>query len=90
MEDLYDESGGQKTGDFFPDCLASFLIEPTKILLNRFCFWVNIKVVLSEFSRYTRHVRRFPCEDVPILTDEFDERAFLFGIQTRPNGELLG
>ncbi len=37
-------------------------------------------MVLSEFSRHTRHVRRFPCEDVPILKDEFDERAFLFGV----------
>ena len=46
--------------------------------------------MLSEFSRHSRHVKRFPREDVPILMDEFDERAFLFGIDTRPNGELLG
>ena len=50
----------------------------------------NIESVLGEFPRDTQHVRRFPCEDVPILTDELDERAFLFGIQVGTDSELLG
>ena len=90
VKNFNDEPGRQEPGHLFSNRLAPFLVKPVKILLDRFCLWVNIKMVLSEFSRHTRHVRRFPCEDVPILTDEFDERAFLFGIQTRPNGELLG
>ena len=75
---------GWKKGDFFPDCLASFLIEPAKILLNRLCFRVNIKMVLIEFSRYTRHVRRFPCEHVLILTDEFDGALSYLGSKPVP------
>ena len=47
-------------------------------------------MVLSEFSRDTRHVRRFPCKDVPILTDELDESAFLFIRKSCPNDKLLG
>jgi hypothetical protein len=35
--------------------------------------------VLSEFPRHSRHVRRLPCKDVPILMEELDELAFLFG-----------
>ena len=46
--------------------------------------------MLSEFSRCTWHVRRFPCKDVPVLTDELDERAFLFRIHIGTNGELFG
>ena len=46
--------------------------------------------MLSEFSRYTWHVRRFPCKNVPVLTDELDERAFLFWIQIGADDELLG
>ena len=46
--------------------------------------------LLSEFSRYTWHVGRLPCKDVLILTDELDERAFLFGIQVGTDSELLG
>ena len=29
-------------------------------------------------------------QNVPILTDELDERAFLFGIQVGTDSELLG
>ena len=37
--------------------------------------------MLGEFRRYTRHVFGGPCEDVPILTEEIDELAFLFAIK---------
>jgi hypothetical protein len=46
--------------------------------------------VLSEFPRYTWHVRRLPRKDVPVLTDELDERAFLFRIQGSADAKLLG
>ena len=37
--------------------------------------------MLSQSPGYTRHVRRFPCKDVPVLTEELDERFFLFGVE---------
>src|SRR3954471_9877393 len=46
--------------------------------------------MLGKFPRYTFHVDRLPGKDVPILMEELDERAFLFGIQVRPNGGGLG
>ena len=67
-----------------------FLVEPPKKLPGRLKLGVNIETVLSEFSQYTRHVRRLPCKDVPVLTDELDERAFLFGIQVSTDNELFG
>ena len=59
-------------------------------MLYRFILGINIKSVLSEFPRYTWHVRRLPCKNVPILTDEIDERAFLFRVQVGTDSELLG
>jgi hypothetical protein len=41
-----------------------------------------MQLVLNQFPRDSRHVSRLPCKDVPIFLDEFDEREFLFGIQT--------
>ena len=46
--------------------------------------------MLGEFSRDTWHVRWLPCKEIPILTDELDERAFLFVREVCPDGELLG
>jgi hypothetical protein len=40
--------------------------------------------VLNQFSRNSRHVKRLPCEDVPIFLKEFDEHEFLFGVQIIP------
>jgi hypothetical protein len=37
--------------------------------------------VLNQLPRSSRHAIRLPCEDVPILQEEFDERKFLFRIQ---------
>jgi hypothetical protein len=41
-----------------------------------------MQFVLNQFPRDSRHASRFPCKDVPIFLEEFDEREFLFGIQT--------
>jgi hypothetical protein len=47
--------------------------------------------MLGEFPGYTSHVRWLPCKDVPVLTEELDERIFLFGTQIHPNeGGLSG
>ena len=37
--------------------------------------------MLSHPPGNTRHVSRLPCEDVPVLTEELDERFFLFGVE---------
>jgi hypothetical protein len=41
--------------------------------------------MLGKFPGYTSHVRWLPCKDIPVLTEELDERAFLFGGQICPN-----
>ena len=46
--------------------------------------------MLGEFPPYTRPVLGGPREDVPILTEEFDELAFLFVVQVGPHGDELG
>ena len=89
MKDFNDEPGRQEPGHFLTNGFPPLLIKPSEKLLDWLKFWINIKSVLSEFSRYTRHVRRFPCKDVPVLTDELDESAFLFQIQIGTDAELL-
>ena len=90
MKNFNDETYRQEPGHFFTNGLTPLLIEAMKELLDRLNLRINIKSVLSEFPRYTWHVRRLPCKDVPVLTDELDERAFLFGIQISTDTELLG
>ena len=90
MKNFNNESGRQDLGHLFTNGLAPFFIEAAEKLLDRFKLGINIKSVLSEFSRYTWHVRRLPCKDVPVLTDELDERALLFRIQISTDAELLG
>jgi hypothetical protein len=51
-------------------------------LLDRLGFWVQMQLMLNQFPRDSRHVSRLPCKDLPIFLEEFDEREFLFGIQT--------
>jgi hypothetical protein len=57
-------------------------------------YWLGardyLQGMLGKFPRYTCHVRWLPCKDIPILTEELDERAFLFGGQICPNGGGLG
>ena len=88
-EDFNDEPGSKEPGYLFSNNISSLIVETTEELFDWFQFGVCIKAVLSEFPRDTWHVRRFPCKDVSILTDELDERAFLFVRQADPNGELL-
>ena len=90
MKNFNNEPGRQEPDHLLTNGLTPLLIEPPKKLLDRLKLWINIESVLSEFSRYTRHVRRFPCKDVPVLTYELDERTFLFGIQVSVDAELLG
>ena len=90
MKDFNDKPGRQEPGYFLTNGLPPLLIKPSEELPDWLKFWINIESVLSELSWYTQHVRRFPCKDVPVLTDELDERAFLFWIQVGTDDELLG
>ena len=51
------------------------------MFLHRLEFWVDPQTVLSQPPGNSRHVGGFPCEDVPVLTEELDERLFLFGVE---------
>jgi hypothetical protein len=38
--------------------------------------------MLNQFPRDSWHVSRLPCEYIPIFLEEFEEREFLFGVET--------
>ena len=48
-----------------------------------------MKFVLGVLPRDTRHVLRGPCEDIPILTEEVDELAFLFAVEAGTYDNVL-
>ena len=50
-------------------------------LLDGSCVDPDMERVLSQLPRNTRQVLIRPCKDVPILTEEVDELAFLFVLQ---------
>src|SRR3954471_23646625 len=45
--------------------------------------------MLSELPRDIGHVRGLHCEDVPVLKEELDERAFLCWAHARPDRHRL-
>ena len=55
------------------------------MLFDGFYLGVDTQTVLSQSPRYTWHVRGFPCKDVPVLTEELDERFFLFRVECYGN-----
>src|SRR4051812_24220539 len=89
MKNFGNEPRRQEPGNLFSNSFSSFFVESPKKLPDRLILRINIESVLSEFSRHTRHVRRFPCKDVPVLTDELDECTFIFRIQIGTNTKLL-
>ena len=50
-------------------------------LLDWFRIGEQLERVLGEFPRNTWHVGWTPRKYVPVLTEKFDERAFLCGVQ---------
>ena len=89
MKNLHDKPCCQKPGYLLTNSLTPLFVEAAEKLPDRFELRIYVKGVLSEFPRYTRHVKRLPCKDVPVLTDELDERAFLFRIQVGADVELF-
>ena len=90
MKNLHNKPYSQEPAYFLTDGLAYFFVETVEKLLDRFKLGINIESVLSEFPRYTWHVRRLPCKNVPVLMDELDEHAFLFRIQIGADAKLFG
>ena len=44
--------------------------------------------MLGEIRRNTQHVFGRPCKDVPILTEQINELAFLFAIEVGPHDSV--
>ena len=78
---LVDELSRQEPSHLLANGLSLLRGGPTEMLLNGFCFWVDSQTVLSQLPGYTWHVRWLPCKDVPVLTEELDERFFLFAVE---------
>ena len=87
---LSDELSYQESSHFISNCFSLLYGGPSKMFLGRVYLRVGSQTMLSQSPGYTRHVRRFPCKNVPVLTVELDESFFLFGIQVSADAELLG
>src|SRR3954462_7880539 len=62
--DWPNEACSKYTLHLLGDCSVELFIEGPQRLLDMSRFGVGIEFVLSELPRDTRHVGRFPCEDV--------------------------
>jgi hypothetical protein len=49
-----------------------------------------MQFMLNQFPRNSKHVSRFPYEDVPIFLEEFDEHEILFRVQVIAHMSNLG
>ena len=78
---LTDELSCQEPSHFLANCFSLLDGGPSEMFLDWFYFRVNSQTVVNQSPGYTRHVRRFPCKDVPVLTEELDERFFLFVVE---------
>ena len=72
---LSDELSCQEPSHFLANCFSLLDGGPSEMFLDWSYFWVDSQTMLSQSPGYTRHVRRFPCKDVPVLTEELDERS---------------
>ena len=72
-----DELGCEESVDFFTDGLTLWFSKTLEGLFYWSSLRAYFKCVLGEFSGYTWHVSWTPCKYFPVLTEEFDERAFL-------------
>ena len=81
MVNLSDKLSCQEPSHFLANCFSLLDGGLSEMFLDWFYFLVDSKTMLSQSPGYTWHVRRFPCKDVPVLTEELDERFFLFGVE---------
>ena len=78
MVHFLDESSRQKLRNLFADGHALLLVEATQALLHRLGAQPDPQGMLSDFPRNAWHIRGFPRKDVFVVTEEVDERTFLF------------
>jgi hypothetical protein len=55
--------------------------ETIQLLPDRPRLRVHFEFVLGHLSRDSRHVRRLKCEHFPVVSQELDERSFLFVVE---------
>src|SRR5438034_5279251 len=75
---------------FISDGLFSVLRESTETLLDRLCSLFDVQAMLDHLPWNSRHVGRFPSEDVLVCLEEGGEHAFLFVIEACPDQSRLG
>ena len=75
---LADQLGSEKPSYLLTNCLALLDGGSTQVLFDWLGLGIGSESVLSQFPGNTWHVRRLPCKDVPVLTEEMDELGFLF------------
>jgi hypothetical protein len=102
MEYLLDESGLQKLVHLLADCPSLELVEAPQALLDRLGVRQDIKGVLDDLPRDSRHVRGAPREDVGVGMEKVNEHHFLFAAEggadlqrlavgvVRVEGDVLG
>lgn len=90
-EYLHDETSYEQLGDLGADCSSFVFGKGSKWLLDRLGAWPNVKLVLGEFPRHSRHVLWRPGKDVPVLMEELNKLAFLSAAQFGSDDhELVG
>jgi hypothetical protein len=52
-------------------------------------FRIDVEGMLDQLPRHPWHVCWLPREDVAVSPEEVDERVFLFGVESRPDGSSL-
>jgi hypothetical protein len=64
---------------------ALFLVKASHALLDRPQTRLNVEGVLGDFPGDAWHFYRAPCKYILVASEEVDELAFLFGVQTSPD-----
>ena len=78
MVTLVNELSSEKPSYFLTNGLALLDGRSTQVLFDWLGLGIGSESELSQSPGNTGHVRRLPCEDVPLLTEELDELGFLF------------
>jgi hypothetical protein len=73
-------------GEFLLDGVPSFVGETAEVLSLGGSFRIDVEGMLDQLPGHPCHVRWLPREDVAVSPEEVDERVFLFGVETRPDG----
>jgi hypothetical protein len=86
MEDFFDEAGRESFGEFLLDGVPSVVGETAEVLSLGGSFRIDVEGMLDQLPGHPWHVSWLPREDVAVSPEEVDERIFLFGVETCPDG----